>query len=140
SCVMPPIVGALPGAVGGAGRQSGRCASVTGMPRFPTLTCPRRPATRRAAGSRRGLGRLRFAAATAAPSLLFAGILGVGGVIAWRDPYARPPALPTRRPPVWGLPAAGAALGAATIAGATVVARGPGGSAGSVGLAGAGGS
>lgn len=78
------------------------------MPRFPTPH------------------RRTFAAATAVPALLFAAILGIGGVAAWRDPYARPPTLPVRRPPVWGLPAAGAALGAATIAGATVVARGPG--------------
>lgn len=64
-----------------------------------------------------------FAAATAVPGLLMASTLAIGGIVAWRDPLMRPPRLPNRRPPVWGLPAAGVAYGAAVLAGARVVGR-----------------
>lgn len=67
-----------------------------------------------------------FAALAAVPGVLMAATLVVGGVVAWRDPLMRPPKLPNRRPPAWGLPAAGIAYGAGTIAAASVVARGIG--------------
>ena len=67
-----------------------------------------------------------FAAPTAVPGLLMAVTLTVGGIVAWRDPLMRPPKLPNRRPPAWGLPAAGVVYGAATIAAAKVVGRGVG--------------
>lgn len=61
--------------------------------------------------------------AAGAPALLFSATLAAGGVVAWRDPWARPPKLPDRRPPAWGLPAAGCLLGALTAAGTAVVVR-----------------
>lgn len=60
------------------------------------------------------------------PGLLMAATLTAGGVVAWRDPLMRPPKLPNRRPPAWGLPAAGVVYGAVTIAAAKVVGRGGG--------------
>lgn len=65
-----------------------------------------------------------FAALAAMPGLLMAATLVVGGIVAWRDPLMRPPKLPNRRPPAWGLPAVGVAYGVGTIAAAGVVARG----------------
>lgn len=65
-----------------------------------------------------------FAALAAMPGLLMAATLVVGGIVAWRDPLMRPPKLPNRRPPTWGLPGAGVAYGAGTIAAAGVMARG----------------
>lgn len=67
-----------------------------------------------------------FAASAAVPGLLMAATLTAGGVVAWRDPLMRPPKLPNRRPPAWGLPAAGVVYGAVTIAAAKVVGRGGG--------------
>lgn len=67
-----------------------------------------------------------FAAPAAVPGLLMAVTLTVGGIVAWRDPLMRPPKLRNRRPPAWGLPAAGVVYGAATIAAAKVVGRGVG--------------
>ncbi|MFD5867472.1 YdcF family protein [Corynebacterium sp. NPDC060344] len=67
-----------------------------------------------------------FAGLAAAPGCLMAATLAVGGVVAWRDPLMRPPKLPNRRPPAWGLPAAGVAYGAGVLAAARVVARGSG--------------
>ncbi|PMC61341.1 hypothetical protein CJ204_11405 [Corynebacterium xerosis] len=67
-----------------------------------------------------------FAASAAVPGLLMAATLTAGGVVAWRDPLMRPPKLPNRRPPAWGLPAAGVVYGAVTIAAAKVVGRGVG--------------
>lgn len=67
-----------------------------------------------------------FAASAAVPGLLMAVTLTAGGVVAWRDPLMRPPKLPNRRPPAWGLPAAGVVYGAVTIAAAKVVGRGVG--------------
>lgn len=55
---------------------------------------------------------------------MMAATLTVGGIVAWRAPLMRPPKLPNRRPPAWGLPAAGVVYGAATIAAAKVVGRG----------------
>lgn len=65
-----------------------------------------------------------FAALAAMPGLLMASTLVVGGIVAWRDPLMRPPKLPNRRPPAWGLPAVGVVYGVGTIAAASVVARG----------------
>lgn len=65
-----------------------------------------------------------FAALAATPGLLMATTLVVGGIVAWRDPLMRPPKLPNRRPPTWGLPAVGVVYGAGTIAAASVVAWG----------------
>lgn len=65
-----------------------------------------------------------FAALAAMPGLLMAATLVVGGIVAWRDPLMRPPKLPNRRPPTWGLPGAGVVYGAGTIAAAGVMARG----------------
>ncbi|MFC3848714.1 YdcF family protein [Corynebacterium hansenii] len=73
------------------------------------LTTPRRP---------------MFAALAAVPGCLMAATLTVGGIVAWRDPLMRPPKLPNRRPPNWGLPAAGVAYGAVVLGAANVVARG----------------
>lgn len=67
-----------------------------------------------------------FATLAAVPGLLMATTMTVGGIVAWRDPLMRPPKLPNRRPPAWGLPAAGVVYGAATIAAARVVGRGAG--------------
>ncbi|MCG7439250.1 YdcF family protein [Corynebacterium freneyi] len=89
------------------------------------FTTPRR--RRRAARHRRAAAwvpRPVFAALAAIPGLLMAATLVVGGIVAWRDPLMRPPKLPNRRPPTWGLPAVGTAYGAATVAAAGVVARG----------------
>ncbi|MDK8769169.1 YdcF family protein [Corynebacterium freneyi] len=89
------------------------------------FTTPRR--RRRAARHRRAAGwapRPVFAALAATPGLLMASTLVVGGIVAWRDPLMRPPKLPNRRPPTWGLPAVGVVYGAGTIAAASVVARG----------------
>ncbi|MFO6503937.1 YdcF family protein [Corynebacterium freneyi] len=89
------------------------------------FTTPRR--RRRAARHRRAAAwvpRPVFAALAATPGLLMASTLMVGGIVAWRDPLMRPPKLPNRRPPTWGLPAVGVVYGVGTIAAAGVVARG----------------
>ncbi|WP_295625064.1 YdcF family protein [uncultured Corynebacterium sp.] len=68
-----------------------------------------------------------FAVLTAIPGLAMASVLAIGGVVAWRDPVMRPPRLPNRRPPNWGLPVAGVAYGAGVLAAARAVARGSAG-------------
>lgn len=60
----------------------------------------------------------------AVPGLGFAALLIAGGVLVHRDPVLRPPRLPRRRPPAWGLPALGAAAGCATLAGWRTLAAG----------------
>ncbi|WP_448851229.1 YdcF family protein [Corynebacterium sp. 335C] len=59
-------------------------------------------------------------AALAAPGLAFASLLAATGPVIAATPTFRPPMLPSRRPPVWGLPAAGGALAALIAAGAAV--------------------
>ncbi|QGS35098.1 hypothetical protein FOB82_09220 [Corynebacterium xerosis] len=88
-----------------------------------TTSRPARPAALRRLSPSAPAGPV-FAALAAVPGLVMAATLTVGGIVAWRDPLMRPPKLPNRRPPAWGLPATGVVYGAATIAAARVVGRG----------------